>query len=89
MSKEEQETLLQTIRARLEWNEKGGVSAIPDPNGEYNIVERTQGKLIRYFEPTYITSFDVAKQQLKQQYQFATGGELEYLKGLKTEEKIS
>jgi hypothetical protein len=31
----------------------------------------------------------VAKQQLKQQYQFATGGELEYLKGLKTEEKIS
>lgn len=58
MSTEQQETLLQTIRARLERNEKGEVKAIWDANGDFEIVERTEGKLIRYFTPTWATGFD-------------------------------
>jgi hypothetical protein len=54
----EQETLLQTIRARLEWNENGGVEVFPDPAGDYTICERTEGKLIRYFTPTWVEGFD-------------------------------
>lgn len=59
MSKEHQETLLQTIRARLEWNEKGNIEAIFDTNGDFEICERTGGKLIRYFTPALATGLDV------------------------------
>ena len=59
MSNEEQETLLQTIRARLEWNEKGEIKAIWDANGDFEIVERTEGELIRYFTTSYATGLDI------------------------------
>lgn len=62
MSKEitkEEETLLQTIRARLEWGEKGEVKAIWDANGDFEICERTQGKLIKYFGPAYAMGVDI------------------------------
>lgn len=57
--RDDQETLLQTIRARLERNENGEIKAIWDANGDFEIVERTEGKLIRYFTPTYTTGFDI------------------------------
>jgi type IV secretory pathway VirB4 component len=58
MKKEHQETLLQTIMANLERNEKGNIVAISDPNGEYTICDRTEGKLIKYFTPQWVEGID-------------------------------
>jgi len=56
---EQDKTLLLTIRANLERNEKGQVEFKPDPNGHWNIVEpKVDGKLIKYFEPAYTVGFD-------------------------------
>lgn len=59
--KKNEETLLQTIRARLEWNEKRSVDFIPDTNGKWNIVEtpnRSNSGLITYFKPNYDIGLD-------------------------------
>lgn len=59
MEDKDKETWLQTIRARLEWNEKGGVHWKSDPQGLWNIVEPIpDGKLTEYFEPAYQEGFD-------------------------------
>lgn len=55
---EHQETLLQTIKARLERNEDGKVVAIYDPLGPYDICERTSGGLVTYFQPAYQPGID-------------------------------
>lgn len=59
LTKEQQETWLQTIQVRLEWNEKGGVSMFEDLAGPWKIVKNppTSG-MIRYFIPDYQEGFD-------------------------------
>ncbi len=54
----EQETLLQTIQARLERAEDGSVKAVYDPNGPWTICERTSGGLVTRFTPAYQPSID-------------------------------
>lgn len=54
MTGEEQKTLMQTIRARLEWTKEGTVKAFPDIHGSWHIVDkpsRTNSSLVRYFTP--------------------------------------
>lgn len=58
MKKEHQETLLQTIKARLEINDEGNVVAIYDPLGPWTICERTSGSLITHFYPAHQTGID-------------------------------
>jgi len=55
----QQETLLQTIRARLERNENGEIKAIVDDNGNFKICELPTNGLIRHFTPEYVTGVDV------------------------------
>ena len=57
LSKEQQETYLQTIRARLERDEQGKVKWKPDPNGNFELVQVGTG-LVRYFEPAYQPDID-------------------------------
>lgn len=57
-TKEQQEILLQTIQARLEFNERGKVEAIQDENGLYKIVSNMNSGLIRYFESAYQAGID-------------------------------
>lgn len=59
MSNEENKTLMQTIRARLEWTKEGTVKAFPDTHGSWDIVEKppTNG-LVRYFTPQYQEEYD-------------------------------
>lgn len=58
MNKKHEETLLQTIKARLERNEDGNVVAIYDPNGPWDICERTSSGLVAHFTPAYQPSID-------------------------------
>lgn len=61
MSKEQQETLLQTIRARIERAEDGRIQWTADSGGLWNIVQpdsRTKGGLIKYFEPAFQEGYD-------------------------------
>lgn len=58
MTKNEQETLLQTIKARLEWNQKGEVDFVPDENGQWIVVDIPKSKLIKHFTPNNASGFD-------------------------------
>jgi hypothetical protein len=53
---EQDKILVQTIRARLEWN-KGKVQWKPDPDGPWQLIELKTG-LVRYFEPAYQPGID-------------------------------
>jgi hypothetical protein len=58
LNSEQEETLLQTIKARLERNESG-VVWVPDPEGRWNIVQYpTTSGLVRYFTPAYQVGID-------------------------------
>lgn len=62
MNKEQEETLLQTIRARFERNEKGEAHIIPDPNGLWNIMPYSptfKYPITRYFMPAFQPDLDV------------------------------
>jgi len=61
MSKEQQETLLQTIKARLERAEDGRIQWISVNDGHWNLAHPdslTKGRLIKYFEPAYQEGYD-------------------------------
>jgi hypothetical protein len=51
------ETLLLTIRVRLERSEQGKIEWKPDLNGPWKI-QQIGTSLVRYFEPTYQPSID-------------------------------
>lgn len=59
LNRTQQETLLQTIQARIERNEKGNVIWVEDPTGPWKLIKRppTSG-MIRYFTPAYQEGFD-------------------------------
>jgi hypothetical protein len=57
LSKEQQETYLMTLRARLERNEKGKVEWIPDLTGPFELV-KLGTSLVRYFYPAYQPAID-------------------------------
>lgn len=57
----EQETLLQTIRARLERAEDGRVQWMATNDGPWNIVQpdsRTKRGLYKFFEPAFQEGYD-------------------------------
>jgi len=61
LSKEQQETLLQTIKCHLERNEKGDIKWVPDPNGAWNVAvidKLPTSGMVRYFTPAYQIGFD-------------------------------
>lgn len=58
MNKEHQETLLQTIRARFERNEKGGIEAIFDKVGQWEIVPLSATRLTGYFTSALSNGID-------------------------------
>ena len=59
MQKEHQETLLQTIKARLERDEKGGINFIPDINGSWDLISlQPNAPIVKYFTPTIQLGLD-------------------------------
>jgi hypothetical protein len=57
---EQDKTLLQTIQARLEWNERGSVDWVADENGPWKIVPWVpKSGLTQYFIPTYQPGIDI------------------------------
>ncbi len=59
ISKEHQETLFQTIQARLEWNERGGVDFVADIKGPWKIIPFTpKSGITKYFTPAYQPGID-------------------------------
>lgn len=59
MSIEEEKTLLQTIRARLEWNEKGSIKWVEDENGSFEIISTiTKAPLTKHFVSALKTNYD-------------------------------
>jgi hypothetical protein len=54
----EQQTLLETIKIRLERNDNGVVSWVQDENGPYSLVPRIDNGLVRYFKPAYEIGID-------------------------------
>lgn len=54
----EQETLLQTIKARFERNKRGDIEAVFDANGPWVIKQRIHSGLVRYFKPVHSEGFD-------------------------------
>lgn len=59
LNKEHQETLLQTIQARLEWNDSGNVEWIDNPKGSWKIVPAVpKAPFTRYFTLTYKLDID-------------------------------
>lgn len=59
MSNEENKTLMQTIRVKLEWTKKGTLKAFSDIHGSWYIVEKPPtSSLVRYFTPQYQEEYD-------------------------------
>jgi len=59
MNSEEQKTLLETIKANLERNEKGDIEIVFDPCGTFDIIpNRTNKGLVTYFQPQYAIDVD-------------------------------
>lgn len=65
MDTNQQETLLQTVRANLERNEKGEMKAIFDNNGKWNIVFPSKVKLTKEFRSVTFLEIDPLPEFLK------------------------
>ncbi len=69
MEKKDQETLLQTIRARLNRMDDGSIQWLPDPQGPWKIVpfEPKANGIYEYFKPAINIGFDEYGQENKNQ----------------------
>jgi len=55
---EQDKTLLQTIQARLEWNDRGSVVWIQDDEGPWKIIPLTNSRVMGYFTSAYQEGID-------------------------------